>query len=276
MDTLAQNSVMFGRTENAAQQMTQTDLLCFEQPLTERMRTFLRVEFLYEQARFHMDGAADFSARATVASILEILAILGRGDVRAEVLKDLERHTERLNQYRQTPGVDAERLDRLLTTLERRKAELTAVGSQFLQPVRDCDFLSAIKHRSAIPGGTCSFDLPDYNFWLNLPRESRRDQISTWLETLAPLCDAVADLLWFAREAGEPAQCSAESGFYQTNLDRNMQLNLIRLRLPRANGVFPEVSAGKHRLTVRFVEWRGIAERPVQTSSRIDFELTMS
>jgi cell division protein ZapD len=267
---------MVERMENAAQQMMQTDLLCFEQPLTERMRTFLRVEFLYEQARFHMDGIADFSARATVDSILEILAILGRGDVRAEVLKDLERHTERLNQFRQTPGVDAQRLNRLLTSLDQRKSALTAAGTQFLQPFRDCDFLSAIKHRSAIPGGTCSFDLPDYNFWLNLPIKARQQQIGAWLKTLAPLCDAVGDLLWFAREAGEPKQCSAGAGFYQTNLDRNMHLNLIRLRLARAPGVFPEVSAGKHRLTVRFVEWKGIDARPVQTTERVDFELTMS
>ncbi|MGD2167644.1 MAG: cell division protein ZapD, partial [Gammaproteobacteria bacterium] len=216
------------------------------------------------------------SARATVSSILEILSILGRGDVRAEVLKDLERHGERLSQFRKTPGVDSERLHRLLTNLEQRKTALTKAGSQFLQPIKECDFLSAIKHRSAIPGGTCSFDLPDYNFWLNLPRESRLRQISRWLQTLAPLCDAVGDLLWFAREAGEPVQCAADTGFYQTNLDRNMQLNLIRLRLARNSSVFPEISAGKHRLTVRFVEWKGTDARPVQTTDRIDFELTMS
>jgi len=267
---------MVERMEYAAAQMMQTDLLCFEQPLTERMRTFLRLEFLYEQARFHMLSDTDFSARATVDSILEILAILGRSDARAEVLKDLERHTERLGQFRQTPGVDTERLDRLLTRLDRRKTELTAAGSQFLQTVKDCEFLSAIKHRSAIPGGTCSFDLPDYNFWLNMPGNARGEQIDAWLQTLSPLCDAVADLLWFAREAGEPQQCSAEAGFYQTNLDRSMQLNLIRLQLARATGVYPEVSAGKHRLTVRFVEWKGTDERPVQTTNRIEFELTMS
>lgn len=267
---------MVERMGYAATPLMQGDLLYFEQPLTERMRTFLRVEFLYDQARFHLDGDADFSARATVGSILEILAILGRGDVRAEVLKDLERHTERLNQYRQTPGVDADRLSKLLSNLNNRKSELTAAGSQFLAPIKDCDFLSAIKHRSAIPGGTCSFDLPDYSFWLSLPVETRREQLNGWLRTLAPLCDSVADLLWFAREAGEPKRCSAESGFFQTNLDRNMQLNLIRLRLARAAGVYPEVSAGKHRLTVRFVEWKGIEERPVQTNANIDFELTMS
>ena len=256
--------------------MVQGDLLCFEQPLTERMRTFLRLEFLYEQARFHMDGDTDFSARATVASILEILAILGRGDVRAEVLKDLERQAERLAAYRQTPGVDAERLHRLIASLEKRKAALSDVGTQFLQSIRECDFLIAIKHRSAIPGGTCSFDLPDYNYWLNLPVEERLSQFDSWLDTLAPLCNAVADLIWFARETGEPQQYCADAGFFQTNLDRSAALNLIRLRLARAAGVFPEVSAGKHRLTVRFVEWNGIDSRPTQTTQKIDVELTMS
>ena len=267
---------MVGLTKKAAQPVTQSDLLCFEQPLTERMRTFLRLEFLYEQARFHMDGAADFSARATVASILEILAILGRGDVRAEVLKDLERQAERLAQFRQTPGVDGDRLHRLIASLEQRKTDLTDVGTQFLQSIRECDFLSAIKHRSAIPGGTCSFDLPDYNYWLNLPRDERLRQFNSWLQMLSPLCDAVEDLLWIAREAGEPAQCSAESGFFQTNLDRNVSLNLISLRLGRSAGVFPEISAGKHRLTVRFVKWNGIDARPTQTTQRIGFELAMS
>ena len=276
MRALTQNSVMFERLETAAQTVTPTELLCFEQPLTERMRTFLRLEFLYEQARFHMDGPADFSARATIASILEILAILGRGDARAEVLKDLERQGERLAAFRQTPGVDTDRLNALIAGVERRKRDLTNIGSQFLQSIRDCEFLSAVKHRSAIPGGTCSFDLPDYGYWLKLPLEQRLSQFDAWLDTLAPLCDAVGDLLWFARETGEPQLCSAEGGFYQANLDRSASVNLIRLRLQRAAGVFPEVSAGKHRLTVRFVEWNGIDERPTQTPDRIDFELTMS
>jgi len=170
---------MVMHVKKAPQPVMQGDLLCFEQPLTERMRTFLRLEFLYQQAQFHMDGDADFSARATVASLLEILAILGRGDVRAEVLKDLERQTERLGAFRQTPGVDIDRLLGLIAELEQRKADLTDAGSTFLQPIRECDFLSAIKHRSAIPGGTCSFDLPDYNYWLHLPLEERQSQFDT-------------------------------------------------------------------------------------------------
>jgi cell division protein ZapD len=75
-------------------------LLKFEQPLTERMRTFLRVEFLFEQALYHAKDPTDYGTRAAVASLLEILTILGRGDIRTDVLKELERHAETLGRYR--------------------------------------------------------------------------------------------------------------------------------------------------------------------------------
>jgi cell division protein ZapD len=59
----------------------------YEQPLNERMRTFLRLDFLYQQALFHEEREDAWSTRAAVGSLLEILAITARGDVRSEVLK---------------------------------------------------------------------------------------------------------------------------------------------------------------------------------------------
>ena len=75
-------------------------LIKFEQPLSERMRTFLRIEFLHEQTRFHANEPTDFGARAAVAGLLEILTILGRGDVRSDVLKELDHHAALLGRYR--------------------------------------------------------------------------------------------------------------------------------------------------------------------------------
>ena len=60
-----------------------------------------------------------------------------------------------------------------MANLVRLRADLMNAGSAFLQPLRDSEFLSAIKHRSAIPGGTCEFDLPDYYFWLSQSDEAR-------------------------------------------------------------------------------------------------------
>ena len=248
----------------------------FEQPLTERMRIFLRLEFLYEQARFHMANPSNFSARATISSLLEILAILARGDVRAEVLKELERQSDVLVHFQRRPGVDPDRLNGLIADLADLKAQLTQTGSQFLQPLKDCDFLSMIKHRSAIPGGTCTFDIPDYGYWLSLPYEIRVKQIAAWMNPLSPLCSAVGELLWLAREANEPKSQLASSGFFQSTMDTNVQMSLVRVRLPHDTGLFPEISAGRHRFTVRFVEWQGVNARPVQTSKDVGFKLSLS
>src|SRR5690606_1398609 len=98
--------------------------ITYEQPLTERMRTFLRIEFLFEQASYHAQDSTQFGTRAAVASVLEILTILGRGDIRAEVMKELERHAELLGRFRAKPGVDTTRLDELIQGLATLRSQL--------------------------------------------------------------------------------------------------------------------------------------------------------
>ena len=138
----------------------------YEQPLSERMRTFLRLEFLYQQFCFNLEQTSEWGSRAAVTSMLDIVAILGRGDVRGDVLKELERQIAVYDRYQNIAGVDEARLKRVLRNLQDLRQRLFAVGPQFLQLIRDSEFLAAIKHRSAIPGGTCEFDLPDFAHWL--------------------------------------------------------------------------------------------------------------
>ena len=89
--SVAQNTSMNSAAELPALS-AEHGLIRFEQPLSERMRTFLRIEFLYEQLLFHVDEPTGFGSRAAITVLLEILTILGRGDVRADVSKELERH----------------------------------------------------------------------------------------------------------------------------------------------------------------------------------------
>ncbi len=179
----------------------ENDLIRFEQPLTERMRTFLRVEFLYEQALFHFEDPTDFGARAAITGLLEMLTILGRGDVRADVMKELERHADLLAKYRSQPGVDPSRLTGLIASIAELRGRLADAGPHLMNPLKECDFLNTIRHRSAIPGGTCTFDLPDYGYWLTLPAAERRQQLEEWTERLKPLCDAIAEVLWLTERS---------------------------------------------------------------------------
>ena len=246
----------------------------FEQPLNERMRTFLRLDFLYNQALHHNEMASPWGSRAAMASLIDILAITGRGDVRSEVLKELEGHLTGLNEFQSKPGVDTQRLKSVMSNLLRLRSDLMSAGSAFLQPLRDSEFLSAIKHRSGIPGGTCEFDLPDYYFWLAQPDDARMRTFNQWLGLLRPLCDAIAELLWLTRQNGRSRQEIARSGTFTLAFDRENPLQLLRISLPASAGLYPEISGSHHRCSVRFLSWNGLATRPSQTQSDVAFLLS--
>src|SRR4029078_4850354 len=142
--------------------------------------------------------------------------------------KELERHTSSLGEFQTRPGVDAARLHTVMTNLRRMRGELLNAGSHLLHPLRDSEFLSAIRHRSAIPGGTCEFDLPDYYFWLSQPGETRMRTFSQWLGLLRPLWGSIAEILWLTRQNGRSRSEIAKAGTFSITFERDNPLQLLR------------------------------------------------
>jgi len=233
------------------------EVLVFEQPLNERMRTFLRLDFLYNQALYHNEMASPWGSRAAMSSLIDILAITTRGDVRQS-----------------NPGVDAPRLKTLMSNLLRLRADLMAAGSTFLQPLRDSEFVNSIRHRSAIPGGTCEFDLPDYTFWLTQSDDARMRTFNQWLGLLRPMCDAIAELLWLTRQNGRSREEIARGGTFNITFERDNPLQLLRISLPASAGLYPEISGSHHRCNIRFLAWNGLATRPTQAQADVPFMLS--
>jgi cell division protein ZapD len=247
----------------------------YEQPLSERMRTFLRLEFLYQQMLYNSEREADWATRATISTLLEILAILSRGDVRSDVHKELDQQLGILQQFQSQPGVDSGRLDTLIHNLAASRNELSHIGTAYLQPLKDSEFLNAIKHRSAIPGGTCEFDLPEYNHWLRQPFARRQQDMEGWSGSIRPVCDAVTELMWLIRESAEPKEKMAINGMYQHSMQKDNNCRLLRVSLAGDSSLFPEISGSQHRFTVRFLEWSTIDSRAVQTGHDVPFQLSI-
>ena len=250
--------------------------IVFEQPLNERMRTFMRLDFLYSQALYQSEIATAASARAAMSGLLDILSITTRSDMRSDALKELERHLTHLNEFQSRPGVDGARLKTVIANLGRLRNDLMEAGSAFLQPIRDSEFLNSIKLRSAIPGGTCEFDLPEYFCWLSQPAEVRMRAFGQWLGLLRPLCDAIAELLWLTRQAGRSRHELAKGGVFMIGFDRDAPAQLLRIALPAQDGLFPEISGGgQHRCNVRFLKWNGLNARAAPTDEDVPFTLTI-
>jgi len=246
----------------------------YEQPLNERLRTYLRLEFLYRQTQYHQQQSGMWATRAAMSSILEILAITGRGDCRTDALKELERQLAVLNEFRSKQGVDSDRLHNIMTQLAHHRGELNSIGGMFMQSLRDSEFLSAIRHRSAIPGGTCEFDLRDYFHWLNEPFTARQAAFDDWMAHIRILCEAVIYLLWVTRQNARPRRELASGGSFQLNMDRDSHCQLVRITLPAGSELFPEISGSHYRVSIRFLKWQDVNTRPVQTEQDVPFLLT--
>lgn len=247
----------------------------YEQPLNERMRTFLRLEFLYQQMLYNSEREANWATRTTIATLLEVLAILSRGDVRSEVHKELDHQISDLRKFQSQPEVDSGRLDTVLRSLVESRNAIAAIGTQFLRPLKDSVFLNAIKQRSAIPGGTCEFDLPEYSHWLRQPLPRRQQDLVRWIDEIRPLCDAATQVLWVIRESAQSADKVATNGMYQHTMRKDVNCRLLRVCITNDSLLFPEISGSQHRFTVRFLEWSTTDCRSVQTSCDVPFQLTV-
>jgi cell division protein ZapD len=247
----------------------------YEQPLSERMRTFLRLEFLYHPMLRNSERDSDWATRATISTLLEILAILSRGDVRSEVLSELDYQITALKRFQSHSSVDGRRLDNLMDSLNSSREEISGIGTGFLQGIKDSEFLNSIKHRSAIPGGTCEFDLPEYSHWLRQPIVRRQQDMAEWIKSVRPLCDGACAILWLIRESAQPRRKQATNGMYQHSMQKDGNCRLLRVSLAQGSPLFPEISGSQHRFTVRFLEWSTVERRAIQSRDDVPFQLSI-
>lgn len=252
----------------------QDSLTAYEQPLNERIRTLLRLEFLFQQAEHGIAGDSEWHSRQVVSTLIDILGVLSaRGNIRADLIKELERTAITLGRLEETPGVDPNRLHPLLNECQQLADNLKSVHSLPGAEIKNDELLSSVMQRASIPGGACGFDLPAYQHWLLKPAEERRAQLTAWLSTLDHLRQGNALVLRMLRESASPVSLVAPAGVYQRTPDRSTQAQLIRVLIPADAPYYAEISGSKYFFTIRFMQQTRTQDRPVQSSEDVQFQL---
>lgn len=245
----------------------------YEQPTNERTRSFLRLEHLFAAIEQSMEKLTEWDSRAAIIGMIEVTDLLSRSDIKAELIKELERQHAVLLPLQRNPQVDSGRLSR---TLNEINVLLECLKSHSYQPgqcLRGDELVSAIRQRASIPGGTCSFDLPALHHWLSKATESRTEQLLRWFEDLRVIRQGVQVCLGMLRDSATPRTAIANAGFFNQSIDPAVPCQLIRVGLPVVVDYFPEISGGKHRFTVRFMRQALTTSRPAQVDHDIDFQL---
>jgi cell division protein ZapD len=251
----------------------QQQFLSFEHPLNERMRTFLRTEYLFKLAKFRYNNLEnEWDSRDCVTSIIELYNLIERTEFRSELLKELERNLNNLQRLSATPSIDHKALDKVIKDIEASsEAVRNYTSRQGLFP-KGSELLNAIRQRMTIPGGTCSFDIPAFHFWLNMLPKTRQHLLNQWIEILEPLDKALALVLTLTRQSGYPSKEMAMAGTFQKSLNAQSTPQLLSVVVRTEYGVYPEVSANKHRVNIRFLQANFELEKNPLSTQDIPFD----
>lgn len=249
-------------------------MILYEYPLNERIRTYLRLEYLFGRLQELIREDSPTGHHFALATIFEIVDVCGRSDLKSEVLKDIERQRQVLKGYRGNPAIAEDALNTVIGDLDTCYEELNAVQGKMGQSLTENDWLMSIRSRVAIPGGTCNFDLPAYYFWLHKEADTRRTDLLGWSSTLAPIRQALDLLLKLQRESGTPQKVFATHGCFQQNLPQGRTFQLLRLRIDPALDLIPEISGNRLMFSIRLLRMEADG-RPHAQSEDAPLELTL-
>ena len=248
--------------------------ITYEFPLNERIRVFMRLEQLFMQLNYFLQGDTVYEKRAAVSTLLEILMIFSRNDLKSELLKEMDRQIKVFTQLSNSQNVDNQKLREILDDLQKTSQALHKANGKIGINVMESDLFQSISQRNSIPGGSFAFDLPAYHYWLEQNAEQQQKDLERWTRPFRTINQAIDMILGYIRQCNMPKQYTAEAGFFQMGLDSSQPVQLLRVLLDKSIPCFAEISGGKYRFTIRFMEPSNDKNRPVQTTQDIPFLLT--
>lgn len=247
-------------------------MILFEYPFNERVRALLRLESLFDRLIFFAGLSDARQHQVALSALFDLLEATERTDIKGSVLQDLERQRMVLAGLKDHPGVDTKTLTSMLANIEKAVANLSASGRTG-QTLRDNEWLTSLRGRLVVPGGGTQVDLPSFHAWQSLSDTQRQADLQRWISTLMPVYIGISIVLRLLRESGEAVPAVAPKGAFQQML-AGKTYQLLRVWLDDSADVFPEISANKYMVWIRYSAQRG-DQRPQAVVHDIAFKMTL-
>jgi cell division protein ZapD len=249
------------------------ELILYEYPFNERVRTLLRLEDLFDKLQYFCGQTHPYCHHTALLTLFEIVEVTSRSDLKGELLQELERHRQSLLGLRDNPQVAQDALRQILGEIDAAQAALNATTGKIGQHLRENEWLMSVRSRSIIPGGTCEFDLPSYHAWLSRSEAVRAEDLRAWVLPLEQFEVALAIVLRLLREGAHHSHHTAVQGGFSLNL-LGKTYALLQVRVAPELLAIPEISANKYMLWVRFTRTdRDLKPRPIERD--VDFDLAL-
>jgi cell division protein ZapD len=246
----------------------------YDYPFNERIRTLLRLEDLFAKVQHYLTSEHELHHHAALITLFQILDVVDRAELKTDLLQELDRQRIVMEGLRGNPAIAEGILNEVLAEIEQTASSLRSVAGKIGQYLRDNEWLMSIKQRANIPGGVCEFDVPSYHYWLGMPPSKRQRYLEDWLLPLTPLNDALRIILHILRGSGKSIHYLAPSGAFQQMLSGAKPAQMLRVVLDDKFACFPEVSANKYAINIRFNCLDG-AQRPRLCDFDVEFDMIL-
>lgn len=250
-------------------------MILYEYPFNERVRTYLRLEHLFERLGqlLARDDALDH--HFAFVTIFEIIEVAARAELKSDVLKDLEKHKQHMLAFRGNPSIAQDVLEGVISQIETAFTAVNAQTGKAGAALNDNEWMTSVRSRIAIPAGTCEFDLPAYFHWQHHSPSRRREDLMRWASSLWPLAQSVKLLLKLLRDTGSAQKVMAIGGQYQQHLPQGRSFQLLRLRIDEQLDLVPEISGNRLIVSVRLLRPSPDDKLPLAVTDDAGFELTL-
>lgn len=243
----------------------------YEFPLTEFIRTALKIERLSRFFHHTESLTTEEEIRNQVMRMMELYSLISRAELKNELIKEVDKRTLRLNRLKNIPQIDHATLNKTIASLQSTLKELKSIPTDtYSKPLPH--MIDAIKQRQTVPGGQFEFDLPGYQYWLNQGTIKCTSQLLEVLSSLTPITKTVSLLLDLIRNSATGTTEIAINGVFQLT-DSNNDSELIIIQSTTGNNYYPEISGGRHRVFIRFLEFTDMHHKANQSNKDIKFLL---
>ena len=232
----------------------------------------MRLESLFDRMMFFARPGDPKLHQVAISALFDLLDATERTDMKGSVLQDLERQRTVLMGLRDHPGVEVKTLNIMLNEIERVATNLNATGKTG-QILRENEWLASLRGRLAVPGGGTQVDMPSFHAWQYRPEIERCADLKHWISSLMPLQEGISIVLNLLRESGQSENAVAPSGAYQQMLAGKVY-QLLRVWVEESACTFPEISANKYMVWIRFAS-QGGDQKPQAMTRDIPFKMAL-
>lgn len=225
-------------------------MIFFEYPFNERVRIYLRLEYLFDKLFFTIKSSESRLHQIAISTLFEIIDAIDRSDVKGSILQDLEKQRLFLLNLRKNRNVNQRMLELAISELGAVSSALISSGRPG-HALRENEWLNSLRGKLLASGCAAQADMPSYYFWQNKNESIRRKDLNNWTSHINPLFESLKMVLSLLRESGNFVEYISNNGEYQRMLG-GKEYQLLRLCLHEDQEIFPEISANKHMISIRF------------------------